>query len=79
MLAEVLNGVLRRRGIHYGWVIVALTFMTMLTTAGAMGLPGALLLPLHTRVRLEPRQHLLAPWRCGSRSTESWGRSRPSS
>ncbi len=47
MLAEVLNGVLRRRGIHYGWVIVALTFMTMLTTAGAMGLPGALLLPLH--------------------------------
>lgn len=47
MLADVLNGALQRRGIHYGWVIVALTFMTMLTTAGAMGLPGALLLPLH--------------------------------
>ena len=48
MLAEHLDGILRRHGIHYGWVVAALTFLTMLTTAGAMGLPGALLLPLHT-------------------------------
>ena len=47
MLAERFETYLRRRGIHYGWIIVALAFLTMLTTAGAMGLPGALLLPLN--------------------------------
>jgi sugar phosphate permease len=35
-----------RRGMHYGWVIVAMTFLTMLVTAGAVGAPGVLLLPL---------------------------------
>ena len=47
MLADRLNQFLQRRGIHYGWVVAGLSFLTMLTTAGAMGLPGALLLPLH--------------------------------
>ncbi len=47
MLARRLNAFLARRGIHYAWVVAALTFLTMLTTAGAMGLPGALILPLH--------------------------------
>ncbi len=46
MLAQALADRLARRGIHYGWVIVAVTFLTTLTTAGAMGLPGALILPL---------------------------------
>lgn len=46
MLARRLNAVLARRGIHYAWVVALLTFLTMLTTAGAMGLPGALILPL---------------------------------
>ena len=46
MLARSLNDVLARHGIHYAWVVAALTFLTMLTTAGAMGLPGALILPL---------------------------------
>ena len=48
MLAPGLNRMLARRGIHYAWVIAILTFLTMLTTAGAMGLPGALILPLHS-------------------------------
>ncbi len=47
MLARRLNTLLARRGIHYAWVVALLTFLTMLTTAGAMGLPGALILPLH--------------------------------
>ncbi|RYC31516.1 MFS transporter [Lichenibacterium minor] len=47
MLARRLNAVLARRGIHYAWVVAALTFLAMLTTAGAMGLPGALILPLN--------------------------------
>ncbi len=46
MLADRLNAIFERRGIHYGWVVMAVAFLTMLTTAGAMGLPGALLLPL---------------------------------
>jgi sugar phosphate permease len=46
MVAQALADRLSKRGIHYGWVIVAVTFLTTLTTAGAMGLPGALILPL---------------------------------
>ena len=46
MLAKPLSAFLWERGIHYGWVSVAVTFLVLLTTAGAMGLPGALILPL---------------------------------
>jgi hypothetical protein len=35
-----------RLGIHYGWVVAATTFLTMLVTAGAMGAPGVLIDPL---------------------------------
>lgn len=37
---------LQRRGIHYGWVVAATTFLTMLATAGAMGSVGILIKPL---------------------------------
>lgn len=37
---------LERRGIHYGWIVVGVTFATLLTTAGAMSMPGLLLVPL---------------------------------
>ncbi len=47
MLANVLAPRLARLNIFYGWVVVAVTFVTMLTTAGAMGLPGALIGALH--------------------------------
>jgi sugar phosphate permease len=46
MLSSVLAPALARRGIHYGWIVVAVAFMTMLATAAAMGMPGVLLLPL---------------------------------
>ncbi len=46
MFAAALSRRLAERGFHYGWVIVAVTFLVALTTAGAMGLPGALLRPL---------------------------------
>jgi len=46
MLSHLLAPVLARRGIHYGWAVVAVTFLTMLATAAAMGMPGVLLLPL---------------------------------
>jgi MFS family permease len=46
VLAALLAPRLARAGVHYGWVIAAVTFLVSLTTAGAMGLPGALILPL---------------------------------
>jgi sugar phosphate permease len=46
MFAETLARWLGRRGIHYGWVMVALTFLTMLATAAVMGLVAVLILPL---------------------------------
>jgi len=46
MIANTLSQRLQRRGIHYAWIIVALTFLTGLTSSAALGLPGALLQPV---------------------------------
>jgi MFS family permease len=46
MFAQALSIALNRRGIHYGWVVAAVTFIAMLTTSAALGLPGAMLQPL---------------------------------
>jgi len=45
-MSSVLAVALGRRNVHYGWVVVAVTFLTMLVTAGAIGAPAVLLLPL---------------------------------
>lgn len=41
-----LGRALQRRGIHYGWVITAVTFLTMMVGACAVGAPGVLIGPL---------------------------------
>lgn len=46
MFAIAFSRWLNRRGIHYGWVVVLIAFLTMLTSSAALGLPGALLQPL---------------------------------
>ncbi|HAT29306.1 MAG TPA: MFS transporter [Janthinobacterium sp.] len=46
MLALPLSNWLQRRGIHFAWVIVAITFLTALTSSAALGLPGAMMRPL---------------------------------
>ena len=46
MLSHILAPMLARRGIHYGWAMVAVTFLAMLSTAAAMGMPGVLMAPL---------------------------------
>ncbi|MBP0623988.1 MFS transporter [Cupriavidus consociatus] len=46
MFAQALSRRLDRRGIHYAWLVAALTFLVMLTTSAALGLPGAFLSPL---------------------------------
>jgi MFS family permease len=46
MASPAFAAALARRNIHYGWVVVAVTFLTMLVTAAAMGSPGVLIVPL---------------------------------
>ncbi len=46
MIAQLTSTALSRRGIHYSWVVAAVTFLAMLTTSAALGLPGAMLQPL---------------------------------
>ncbi|HEV7856518.1 MAG TPA: MFS transporter [Herminiimonas sp.] len=46
MFAQVLSTWLHRKGLHFSWIVVAITFLTMLTSAAALGLPGVLLQPL---------------------------------
>ena len=46
MLAPFLARRLQRHGIHYAWVVAGVTFLAMLITSAALGLPGAMLQPL---------------------------------
>ena len=46
MFATHVSAWLQRRGIHYGWIVAAVTFLTMLTMSAALGLPGAMMKPL---------------------------------
>jgi len=46
MISNILAAGLARRQIHYGWLVAAATFLTMLVTAGAMGGPAVLLISL---------------------------------
>lgn len=46
MLARTAARRLERHGVHYAWLVAAVTFVAMLTTSAALGLPGAMLRPL---------------------------------
>jgi MFS family permease len=46
MISSWLSATLARRHIHYGWVTVAVTFLTALITAGTVGAPGVFIVPL---------------------------------
>lgn len=46
MISNWLSAVLTRRNIHYGWVMVGVTFLTSLVSAGAVGAPGVFIVPL---------------------------------
>lgn len=48
MFASSLAAWLQRRDRHYAWVIMAVTFLTMLSASAALGLPGAFLRPLES-------------------------------
>jgi MFS family permease len=46
MASPALAAALADRKVHYGWVVVGVTFLTLLVTAAAMGTPGVLIVPL---------------------------------
>src|ERR1700742_3568977 len=56
MFAARLATALSRRGIHYGWVVAAVTFLTMLVTAGAVGAPGVVIVPLEKEFGWKPSE-----------------------
>src|SRR5689334_3708087 len=46
MISNWLAAALKRRDIHYGWVMVAVTFLAALISAGTVGAPGVFIVPL---------------------------------
>ena len=46
MISNWLSSALARHNIHYGWVMVGVTFFTALVTAGSVGAPGVFIVPL---------------------------------
>src|SRR5262245_66221189 len=46
MISNWLSAALSRRNIHYGWVMVAVTFLAALISAGTVGAPGVFIVPL---------------------------------
>jgi len=46
MLSVILARHMGARQIHYGWAVLAATFLTMLVVAGAVGAPGVFIIPL---------------------------------
>ncbi len=46
MISNWLSAALARRNIHYGWVMVGVTFLTALISAGTVGAPGVFIVPL---------------------------------
>jgi MFS family permease len=46
MISNWLSTALARHNIHYGWVMVGVTFFTALISAGTVGAPGVFIVPL---------------------------------
>jgi sugar phosphate permease len=46
MFAVPFSRFLARKGVHYSWAVMAVAFLTMLSSSAALGLPGVLLQPL---------------------------------
>src|SRR6201991_4924547 len=46
MISNWLSAALGRRNIHYGWVMVGVTVLTALISAGTVGAPGVFIVPL---------------------------------
>jgi MFS family permease len=56
MISNWLSAALARRNIHYGWVMVGVTFFTALISAGTVGAPGVFILPLQNEFGWSPAE-----------------------
>ena len=56
MLSDRLAALLSRHDIHYGWVMVAVTCLTALVSAGAVGAPGVFIVPLQQEFGWSPAE-----------------------
>src|SRR5437868_12315080 len=56
MISNWLAAALGRRNIHYGWVMVGVTFFAALISAGTVGAPGVFLVPLQKEFGWSPAQ-----------------------
>jgi MFS family permease len=56
MISNPLAAALAKRNLHYGWVVIAVTFLTMLVTAAAVGAPGVLIVPLEKEFGWETKE-----------------------
>src|SRR3954465_3413182 len=56
MISNWLSAALARRNIHYGWAMVAVTFLTALITAGTVGAPGVFIVPLQKEFGWTPAE-----------------------
>jgi hypothetical protein len=55
MISNWLSAALARKNIHYGWVMVGVTFLTALITAGTVGAPGRVHRAAAAGIRLDHR------------------------
>ena len=46
MISKRMADVMTRRGLHYAWIVAATSFLTSIVSAGAVGAPGVLIVPL---------------------------------
>jgi MFS family permease len=56
MISNWLSAALARRNIHYGWVMVGVTFFTALISAGTVGAPGVFIVPLQNEFGWSPAE-----------------------
>ncbi len=62
---DFLAAALKRRNVHYGWVVVGATFLTMLITAGTVGAPGVFIVPLQKEFGWTTSPRFPRRWRSG--------------
>src|SRR5213078_459834 len=56
MISNWLSAALARKNIHYGWAMVAVTFLAALISAGTVGAPGVFIVPLQKEFGWSPAE-----------------------
>src|SRR3954454_23256744 len=56
MISNWLSAALSRRNIHYGWIMVGVTFLAGLISAGTVGAPGVFIVPLQKEFGWSPAE-----------------------